>query len=321
MTPLATSWVQSESFIYVLYIIAFALFIQGLRGLAGPTTAVRGNRIAAVGMAIAVVATLLEPERGGVGADRPRDRDRGSRRRACGAPGEDDRDAADGGAVQRRRRRRGVPDRLGGVPPPRLDLRLAHDPHHRAVRHAHDQRRRRRDVHRGLLRVRGDRRLDLLLGLEHRLRKAPGNPSRPPDHTRRGAADRQPRPAGARPRGRHRPLRGGSLRSALHRHARLRGPARQLPGAADRRRRHAGRDLAAERLHRPLGGCDRDRAEQPCADRRGHDRRRLGHDPHEPDGPGDEPLDPRDRRGRLRRRRRDRGRRRRGRARRHASNR
>src|SRR3954447_3787282 len=62
--PLATSWVQSESFIYVLYIIAFALFIQGLRGLAGPTTAVRGNRIAAVGMVIAVVATLLNPSEG-----------------------------------------------------------------------------------------------------------------------------------------------------------------------------------------------------------------------------------------------------------------
>jgi NAD(P) transhydrogenase subunit beta len=59
--PIATSWLQSGSFIYVLYIIAFALFIQGLRGLAGPTTAVRGNRIAAVGMAIAVVATLLYP--------------------------------------------------------------------------------------------------------------------------------------------------------------------------------------------------------------------------------------------------------------------
>jgi H+-translocating NAD(P) transhydrogenase subunit beta len=62
--PLATSWVQSESFIYVLYIIAFSLFIQGLRGLAGPTTAVRGNRIAAVGMLIAVVATLLNPSEG-----------------------------------------------------------------------------------------------------------------------------------------------------------------------------------------------------------------------------------------------------------------
>jgi H+-translocating NAD(P) transhydrogenase subunit beta len=64
---LATSFVQSASFIYVLYIIAFALFIQGLRGLAGPTTAVRGNRIAAVGMAIAVIATLLNPGEGNWG--------------------------------------------------------------------------------------------------------------------------------------------------------------------------------------------------------------------------------------------------------------
>ena len=65
--PLASSFLQDESFIYVLYIIAFALFIQGLRGLAGPTTAVRGNRIAAVGMAIAVVATLLNPGEGNWG--------------------------------------------------------------------------------------------------------------------------------------------------------------------------------------------------------------------------------------------------------------
>ncbi|HKD95800.1 MAG TPA: NAD(P)(+) transhydrogenase (Re/Si-specific) subunit beta, partial [Gaiellaceae bacterium] len=50
-----------------LYIIAFSLFIQGLRGLAGPTTAVRGNRIAAVGMAIAVIATLLNPLEGNWG--------------------------------------------------------------------------------------------------------------------------------------------------------------------------------------------------------------------------------------------------------------
>ena len=44
----------------MLYIIAFALFIYGLMGLTGPKTAVRGNWIAAVGMAIAVVATLLD---------------------------------------------------------------------------------------------------------------------------------------------------------------------------------------------------------------------------------------------------------------------
>jgi H+-translocating NAD(P) transhydrogenase subunit beta len=65
--PIATTFLQSEDFIYVLYIVAFALFIQGLRGLAGPTTAVRGNRIAAVGMVIAVIATLLSPGEGNWG--------------------------------------------------------------------------------------------------------------------------------------------------------------------------------------------------------------------------------------------------------------
>ena len=43
----------------VLYIFAFALFIYGLMGLTGPKTAVRGNWIAATGMAIAVIATLI----------------------------------------------------------------------------------------------------------------------------------------------------------------------------------------------------------------------------------------------------------------------
>jgi NAD(P) transhydrogenase subunit beta len=65
--PLATTFLQSESFIYVLYIVAFGLFIQGLRGLSGPTSAVRGNRTAAVGMAIAVIATLLNPGEGNWG--------------------------------------------------------------------------------------------------------------------------------------------------------------------------------------------------------------------------------------------------------------
>jgi len=65
--PLATAFVQAPSFIYCLYIVAFMLMIQGLRGLAGPKTAVRGNRIAAVGMAVAVVATLLQPHEGNWG--------------------------------------------------------------------------------------------------------------------------------------------------------------------------------------------------------------------------------------------------------------
>jgi NAD(P) transhydrogenase subunit beta len=43
----------------LLYIVAFGLFILGLSGLTGPRTAVRGNKIAAAGMVVAVVATLL----------------------------------------------------------------------------------------------------------------------------------------------------------------------------------------------------------------------------------------------------------------------
>ena len=50
----------SADVITSLYIVAFALFIYGLMGLTGPRTAVRGNRIAAVGMAVAVVATLID---------------------------------------------------------------------------------------------------------------------------------------------------------------------------------------------------------------------------------------------------------------------
>ncbi|AYF75001.1 NAD(P)(+) transhydrogenase (Re/Si-specific) subunit beta [Nocardia yunnanensis] len=48
-----------DNLVNILYIVAFALFIYGLMGLTGPKTAVRGNLIAAVGMVIAVVATLI----------------------------------------------------------------------------------------------------------------------------------------------------------------------------------------------------------------------------------------------------------------------
>ena len=44
-----------------LYIVAFALFIYGMSGLTGPRTAVRGNLIAAGGMAVAFIATLIQP--------------------------------------------------------------------------------------------------------------------------------------------------------------------------------------------------------------------------------------------------------------------
>ncbi|MEI6448070.1 MAG: NAD(P)(+) transhydrogenase (Re/Si-specific) subunit beta, partial [Actinomycetes bacterium] len=56
---IATAWYQSFTFITALYIVAFTLFIVGLKGLTGPNTAVRGNKIAAVGMAVAVIATLI----------------------------------------------------------------------------------------------------------------------------------------------------------------------------------------------------------------------------------------------------------------------
>ena len=63
-TTKSTSFFQNPNFLHVLYIVAFALFIYGMSGLTGPRTAVRGNRIAALGMLIAVVATLLDRSEG-----------------------------------------------------------------------------------------------------------------------------------------------------------------------------------------------------------------------------------------------------------------
>jgi NAD(P) transhydrogenase subunit beta len=55
----SASFLQDPDFIRVLYIAAFVLFIIGLRLLNHPRTARKGNVVAGVGMAIAVVATLL----------------------------------------------------------------------------------------------------------------------------------------------------------------------------------------------------------------------------------------------------------------------
>jgi NAD(P) transhydrogenase subunit beta len=51
-------FLQDPDFIASAYIVAFALFIVGLRRLTHPATARQGNKIAAVGMAVAVFATL-----------------------------------------------------------------------------------------------------------------------------------------------------------------------------------------------------------------------------------------------------------------------
>ena len=66
MPPLAT-FLQDTNFIRALYILAFICFIFGLRLVTHPSTARRGNLIAAIGMAIAVAATLLIPSVGDYG--------------------------------------------------------------------------------------------------------------------------------------------------------------------------------------------------------------------------------------------------------------
>lgn len=53
---------MSSDLIDIVYLIAAALFIIGLKGLTRPRTAVRGNLLGGVGMLIAVVATLLHQE-------------------------------------------------------------------------------------------------------------------------------------------------------------------------------------------------------------------------------------------------------------------
>jgi NAD(P) transhydrogenase subunit beta len=49
-----------QGLITLAYLVAAALFIVGLKGLSHPRTAVRANRLAAVGMLLAIVVTLLD---------------------------------------------------------------------------------------------------------------------------------------------------------------------------------------------------------------------------------------------------------------------
>ncbi len=65
LVPAAFS-LRDPQFIQACYIVAAVCFILGLRGLSHPSTARRGNMIAAVGMAIAVIATLLDRDVVGV---------------------------------------------------------------------------------------------------------------------------------------------------------------------------------------------------------------------------------------------------------------
>ncbi len=56
------SFVRDHDFINSAYLVASVLFILGIRGLSHPRTARQGNIIASIGMLIAVVATLLNPD-------------------------------------------------------------------------------------------------------------------------------------------------------------------------------------------------------------------------------------------------------------------
>src|SRR3954451_3569861 len=58
MTLPVASFSPSSTFVQVCYIVAFSLFILGIRGGTKPTTAKQGNLIAATGMAIAIAITL-----------------------------------------------------------------------------------------------------------------------------------------------------------------------------------------------------------------------------------------------------------------------
>ncbi|MCU0525188.1 MAG: NAD(P)(+) transhydrogenase (Re/Si-specific) subunit beta [Elainella sp. Prado103] len=55
-----TEWIPSA--IQICYLIAASLFILGLKQLGSPATARRGNLLGAIGMLIAIVATLLDRE-------------------------------------------------------------------------------------------------------------------------------------------------------------------------------------------------------------------------------------------------------------------
>ena len=101
----------------LLYIVAFSLFIIGIKQGTHPTTAKRGNLIAAVGMAVAVVTTLLLDGIGNWGIIFAGLLVGGAVGVIASIRVQMTADAADGRPLQRGRRRRGRPDRLVGAPP------------------------------------------------------------------------------------------------------------------------------------------------------------------------------------------------------------
>ena len=60
---------MSSVLIDLMYLVASVLFIFGIRGLTHPRTAVRGNMLGATGMLLAIIATLLDQQIFGAGAE------------------------------------------------------------------------------------------------------------------------------------------------------------------------------------------------------------------------------------------------------------
>ena len=60
---------MSSVLIDLTYLVASVLFIFGIRGLTHPRTAVRGNMLGATGMLLAIIATLLDQQIFGAGAE------------------------------------------------------------------------------------------------------------------------------------------------------------------------------------------------------------------------------------------------------------
>src|SRR6185312_13250282 len=69
--PMAEAAVAQPAWVLLAYLIAGVCFILALRGLSGPESSRRGNRIGMIGMAIAVATTLVTHVPGGLGQCAP----------------------------------------------------------------------------------------------------------------------------------------------------------------------------------------------------------------------------------------------------------
>ena len=160
MTTVYAFSLQDQDFIRVCYIVAFSLLHHRAALPEHPRTARRGNMVAAAGMAVAVGATLLDERVGDYGLI------------ALGiALG-----TAVGVPAARSVKMTAMPQMValfngvGGGAVALIAWAEFRDVGRRPPTDVIDP-----------ARLRGDRRLGLLLGLEHRVREAPGDPPGPPD--------------------------------------------------------------------------------------------------------------------------------------------